>query len=152
MNSTQPFERGVPNRHTIFIAAIAWTLVAILIFCRSVYLLLNYHDYLLLKVFGSLIVGILFYLLLFFKISFTHNRLFISLKNDDTHSFSSFDIRRNVLITVVAVSGFLLRISGIVGLEYVSIIYIATGISLLLSTLRYYYYGTFYDEISHLKN
>jgi hypothetical protein len=151
MNSTQSFERGVSKRFTIFIAAIAWTLVAIIIFCRSIYLLLNYHDYLWLKLVGSVIVGILFYLLLFFKIFFRHNRLFISLKNDDTHSFSTFDVKRDILITVIAITGFLLRVSGIVGLEYVSIIYIATGIPLLLSTLRYYYYGTFYDRISHLK-
>jgi hypothetical protein len=152
LNAAQSFEHGVPKRFTIFITAFGWTLISILIFGRSIYLLLNYHDYLLLKVVGSLIAGLLFYLLLFFKISFRHSRITISLRNDGPRSFSSFDVKRDILITVIAIIGFLLRVLGIVSLENISILYIATGIPLLLSTLRYYYYGTFYDEVIHHKD
>lgn len=151
-NSTHSFEQGLQGRIKILIPAIAWTLVAFILFYRSITLLLNYHDHLWLKVFGSVILGISFYLLLFFKISFRHARLTINLISDKPHSILFFDVKRDILITIIAISGFLLRISGIATLENVSILYIATGIPLLLSTLRYYYYGTFYDEISDLIN
>lgn len=151
-NSTHSFEQGVQGRIKILIPAIAWTSVAFILFYRSITLLLNYHDHLWLKVFGSVILGILFYLLLFFRISFRHGRLTINLICDNPRSILFFDVKRDLLITIIAISGLLLRVSGIVTLENVSILYIATGIPLLLSTLRYYYYGTFYDEISHLKN
>ena len=71
--------------------------------------------------------------------SFKQGRLTISLLVDDPQAILFFDIKRDLLITIIAISGFLLRVSGIVTLENVSIIYIATGIPLLLSTLRYYY-------------
>ena len=152
INSARSFNQSVPGRSKILIAAIAWTLVAVVLFFRSGILLLNFHDYLWLKVPTSLTLGILIYLLLFFKISFNRSRLTISLINDNPRSLSFFDVKRDILLTIIAISGFLLRGSGIISLEYVSILYIATGIPLLLSTLRFYYYGTFYDEISHLKN
>lgn len=151
-NSVQYFENGAPRRFKIFIAAIAWTLIALVLFYRSSTLLLNYRDYLLLKVCGSVILGILFYLLLFFKVSFRHTRLIVNLRNEKPHSIPIFDTKRDILITFIAISAFLLRISGIVALKDVSILYIATGIPLLLSTMRYYYYGTFYDEIVDKKD
>ena len=138
-NITHSSERFIQGRKKILIPAIAWTLVAFLLFCRSTYLLLNYHHYFWLKVFGSFILGVFFYLLLFFKMSFKQGRLTISLLVDDPQAILFFDIKRDLLITIIAISGFLLRVSGIVTLENVSIIYIATGIPLLLSTLRYYY-------------
>jgi len=151
MNSTNSFNQSIPPRSKILIAAIAWTLVAVALFLRSGILLFNFHHYLLEKVLASITLGILFYLLLFFKISFRRSRLIISLTDDNPRSLSFFDVKRDILITIIAITGFLLRGSGIISFEYVSILYIATGIPLLLSTLRFYYYGTFYDEINHLK-
>jgi len=71
--------------------------------------------------------------------SFKQGRLTINLISDNQDTILFFDIKRDLLIAIIAISGFLLRVSGIVTLENVSIIYIATGIPLLLSTLRYYY-------------
>ena len=150
-NSARSIEQGVPRRFKILLPAITWTLVAFVLFYRSTTLLLNYNDHLLFKIFGSVILGIFFYLLLFFKISFKNSRLTINLTSDKPHSILFFDVKRDLLITVIAISGFLLRVSGILTLENVSILYIATGIPLLLSTLRYYYYGTFYDELNRQK-
>jgi hypothetical protein len=147
INSKQSFEKIGPGRHKIFITAIVWTFFAIVLFYRSGYLLLNYRDYFWLKVSGSLIVGILLYLLLFFKISYRHSQLTINLINDNPRPISFFDLKRDIFITVIAISGFLLRVSGVVPIEYVSIIYIATGLPLFLSTFRYYYYGSFYDKV-----
>ena len=151
-NSARSIGQGIPQRSKILITAIAWTLVAVVLFLRSGILLINFHHYLLVKVLASIILGVMFYLLLFFKISFMHSRLTISLTNANPPSLSFFDVKRDILLTIIAISGFLLRGSGIISLEYVSILYIATGLPLFLSTLRFYYYGTFYDEISGHKN
>jgi len=138
-NITHQSEKSFQERKKILIPAIAWTMIAFVLFYRSTTLLLNYHQYLWLKIFGSAILGIFFYLLLFFKMSFKQGRLTINLISDNQDTILFFDIKRDLLIAIIAISGFLLRVSGIVTLENVSIIYIATGIPLLLSTLRYYY-------------
>ena len=138
-NITQSSEKPFQGSKKILIPAIAWTLVAFILFYRSTTLLLNYHQYLWLKVFGSAILGVFFYLLLFFKMSFKQGHLTISLISDNPKEILFFDIKRDLMIAIIAISGFILRVTGIVTLENVSIIYIATGIPLLLSTLRYYY-------------
>lgn len=138
-NTTHSSEKPFEGSKIFLIPAIVWTLVAIILFYRSTTLLLNYHHYLWFKVLGSVISGVFFYLLLFFKISFKQGRITFSLISDNPHAVLFFDIKRDLLISIIAISGFLLRVSGIVTLGNVSIIYIATGIPLLLSTLRYYY-------------
>jgi hypothetical protein len=48
-------------------------------------------------------------------------------------------------------SGVLLRKSGLLSPEYLSVLYVTMGIPLFLSAFRFYYYGIFYDEVIDLK-
>lgn len=44
-------------------------------------------------------------------------------------------------------SGIVLRKSGIIPPQYLSILYITMGIPLLVSSIRFYYYGIFYPSL-----
>jgi hypothetical protein len=55
------------------------------------------------------------------------------------------------MMAVMISSGILLRKSGIVSPEYLSVLYVTMGIPLFLSALRFYYYEIYYRTIIHKK-
>ena len=96
----------------------------------------------------SIVGGVLFYMLLFAKISLKHSKRIINLKIEKPCLFSFFNIRSYVMMTLMITMGIMLRRSGWVSTEYFSIIDITMGIPLFLSAFRFYYYGVYYRMIS----
>lgn len=153
MNSfIQSLKPDLPRRYLLFIAAVVWTFAGGMLLYKGAALFLNYQNFFWVRLVSSSIGGLLFYLLLFSKISFKHTRRIINLKNDNPCAFSFFNLKSYILMTVMITSGILLRKSGLVPPEYLSILYITMGIPLSLSAFRFYYYGIFYDEIIDLKD
>lgn len=150
MNLLQSLKPDLPRRYLLFIAAIVWTFAGGMLLYKGSNLFLSYRNFFWLRLISSAICGILFYLLLFSKISFRHTRRIVNLKNDKPCLFSFFDLKSYILMTVMITSGILLRNSGLVAPEYLSILYITMGIPLFLSAFRFYYYGIFYDEVIDL--
>lgn len=150
MNLLQSLKPDLPRRYLLFIAAIVWTFAGGMLLYKGSTLFLSYRNFFWLRLISSAICGILFYLLLFSKISFKHTRRIVNLKNDNPCLFSFFDLKSYILMTVMITSGILLRNSGLVAPEYLSILYITMGIPLFLSAFRFYYYSIFYDEVNDL--
>ena len=151
-NFIQSLKPDLPRRYLLFIAALVWTFAGSMLLYKGSTLFLDYQKFFWLRLISSSIGGVLFYLLLFSKISFKHTRRIVNLKNDNPCAFSFFDLRSYILMTVMITSGVLLRKSGLVAPEYLSILYIMMGIPLFLSAFRFYYYGIFYDQVIDLKN
>ena len=150
MNLLQSLKPALPRRYLLFIAAIVWTFAGSMLLYKGSNLFLSYRNFFWLRLISSAICGVVFYLLLFSKISFRHTRRIVNLKNDNPCLFSFFDLKSYILMTVMITSGVLLRNSGIVAPEYLSILYITMGIPLFLSAFRFLYYGFFYDEVIDL--
>jgi hypothetical protein len=150
MNIIKLLKPELPRRYLLFIAAFVWTFAGCMLLYKGSSLFLDYPDYFWLRLVGSAIGGALFYLLLFSKISFKHTRRIVNLKHSRPCLFSFFNLKSYILMTVMITSGILLRKSGMVAPEYLSILYITMGIPLFLSAFRFYYYGIFYGEAMEL--
>jgi hypothetical protein len=152
MNIIQSLKPELPRRYLLFIAAFAWTFAGSMLLYKGSTLFLDYRNFFWLRLICSVISGVVFYLLLFSKISFKHTKRIVNLKHNRPCLFSFFNLKSYILMTVMITSGILLRKSGLVAPEYLAILYITMGIPLFLSAFRFYYYGIFYNEVENLKD
>lgn len=151
MNLLQTLKPSIPRRYLLFVAGIVWTFAGGMLLYKGISLFRIYRDFLWLKITISAIGGGLFYLLLFSKISFKHAWRIINLKHENPCLFAFFNVRSYIMMAVMITSGVLLRKSGIVSPEYLSVLYVTMGIPLFLSALRFYYYEIYYRTIIHKK-
>jgi hypothetical protein len=147
MNLLLLLKPSVPKRYLLFIAGIVWTIAGGMLLFKGISLFRIYRDFLWLKITISIIGGGLFYLLLFSKISFKHAWRIINLKYENPCMFSFFNIRSYIMMAVMITSGVILRKTGIISPEYLSVLYVMMGIPLFLSALRFYYYEIYYRTI-----
>jgi hypothetical protein len=137
---------GLPKRALLFVAAAVWTAAGGMLLLKGISLFLNFNHLLWMKIVISIIGGSLFYLLLFSRISRKHTIRIRNLKYENPCLFSFFNFRSYFLMALMITSGVLLRKSGIVSPEFLSILYVTMGIPLFLSSIRFYYAGIYYSE------
>ncbi len=143
---------GIPKRYLLFVAALAWTFAGGMLLVRGFTFLNSHTSMLWEKISGSLIGGIIFYLILFSKISAKHIRRIVNLHEDKPCAFSFFDLKSYGLMSIMITTGVLLRLSGIIPMIYLSVFYISMGTPLFLSAFRFYYSGFRYDKTKLLLN
>lgn len=151
MNLLQTLKPAIPRRYLLFVAGVVWTFAGGMLLYKGISLFRMYRDFLWLKIAVSIIAGGLFYLLLFSKISFKHAWRIINLKNENPCFFAFFNIRSYIMMAVMISSGVILRKTGVVSPEYLSVLDVTMGIPLFLSALRFYYYEIFYRSIIQKK-
>jgi hypothetical protein len=147
MNFIKFIKPNIPKRYLLFCAAFVWTFAGGLLLFKGILLLCNNNLFLGLRIIVSTIGGLIFYFALFSKISLKHAKRIIELKNDKPCLFAFFSIKSYILMIVMITSGILLRMSGIISQQYLSVIYITMGIPLFLSAFRFYYYGFCYSTL-----
>jgi hypothetical protein len=151
MNLLQKLKPAIPRRYLLFVAGLVWTFAGGMLLFKGISLFRIYREFLWLKIAVSILGGGLFYILIFSRISFKHAWRIINLKFENPCMFSFFNIRSYILMAVMITSGIILRKSGIISPEYLSVLYVTMGIPLFLSALRFYYYEIFYRRIIHKK-
>lgn len=139
------------RRGLLFIAAIVWTFAGVMLFTRGMLMMGIDRDFYQLRLAGSLIGGVLFYLILFTRISKKHVTRIIQQTNDRPSVFSFFDAKGYVMMVGMISLGVFLRTSGIVAPFYLSILYVTMGIPLFISSLRFYYSAINYHSIVRKK-
>jgi hypothetical protein len=132
---------GIPKRYLLFVAAFMWTFAGGMLFFRGFSMLLLFPRLLWLKILISVVVGLIFYILLFSKISLKHTRRIIRMQIERPCAFSFFNFRSYLMMALMIGMGITLRTTGIVPLEYLSVLYVTMGIPLTMSAFRFYYYG-----------
>ena len=137
---------GLSKRSLLFIAAVVWTIAGGMLLFKGISLFLNFDHLLWVKTMISITAGTLFYLLLFSRISRKQTMRIRNLKYDDPCLFSFFNFRSYLLMTLMIMSGIILRKSGFLSPEYLSVLYVTMGIPLFLSSVRFYYAGIYYNE------
>lgn len=149
----QILKPGIPKRYLLFVAAFVWTFAGSMLLFRGFSSLILFPKLLGLKIFISLMGGIVFYIVLFSKISRKHTRRIILLQIERPCLFSFFNLRSYILMTLMISVGITLRKTGIIPLEYLSAFYVTMGIPLFLSSLRFYYNGFYYEKalLNHSK-
>lgn len=151
MNLLESLKPSIPRRYLLFVAGVVWTLAGGMLLYKGISLFRIYRELLWLKIMISIIGGGLFYLLLFSKISLKHAWRIINLKNENPCVFSFFNIRSYIMMAIMITSGIILRKSGIISPEYLSVLYVTMGIPLFLSALRFFYYEIYYRTVIHKK-
>jgi hypothetical protein len=150
MDFIKSFKPKMAKRYLLLLAALVWTFAGGLLLFKGLLLSGKIDRYLWARVLFSIIGGLLFYWLLFSKISLKHAKRIIKMKNDKPCLFSFFNIKSYILMAIMITSGILIRKSGLLSQGYLLIIYITMGIPLFLSAFRFYYYGIYYDRfINH---
>ncbi len=138
---------GIPKRYLLFVAAVIWSFAGVKL--NSIGLVLfNPEDKLeYFKMGGSVLGGLLFYFLMFSKLSKKHIDRISQLPSEKPFIFFFFNLRSYILMSVMMTSGILTRKFHWLPNEYISIIYVTMGIPLFLSSLKFYYWGFNYSKL-----
>lgn len=144
----QKIKPGVPKRYLMFIAAIVWTFAGGMLLYRGSLFLQQSPTYLWLKLSFSAVGGILFYLVLFSKISLKHARRIVNMEQTKPCLFSFFNVRSYILMSVMISMGIFLRKSGLMPVSYLSVLYVTMGIPLFTSAFRFYYFAFLFNKMN----
>ncbi|MDP2336676.1 MAG: hypothetical protein Q8N05_09535 [Bacteroidota bacterium] len=129
----------IPKIYLLLVAALVWMFAGGMLLFRGYSFMMAYPHFLTVKIAGCIIGGLLFFKLLFVRISGKHVLRIQNLPIDHPCLFSFFNWRSYLMMTVMIVSGITLRKTGVISPEYLSLIYITMGIPLLMSSFRFYY-------------
>lgn len=135
------------RRVLLFIAAVVWTFAGVMLLSRGLGMMAIDSEYYMFRLLGSIMGGVLFYWVLFTRISKKYVNRIIYLENDRPGIFSFFNLKGYIMMAGMISLGIFLRTSGIVAPFYLSIVYVTMGIPLFISSLRFYYSGIFYSSI-----
>jgi len=138
---------AIPKRYLLFVAAMAWTFAGGMLLFRGFSSLLLHPEWFYLKMASSMLVGVIFYFVMFWKISLKHSKRIVNIPVKRPCLFSFFSWNSYLLMILMISFGIMTRKSGLIPLEYLSMFYIVMGIPLFLSAFRFYYYGFNYHII-----
>ena len=129
---------GVRRRTLLLIAGCAWSIAGGILIFRSLAYLIGVNHNLLLEIISGIGFGILFYILLFARISKKHIKRITLIKIDNPCFFSFFNFRSYLLMTIMISGGIPLRLSGLVNPEIIYTFFLCMGIPLLVSAWRFF--------------
>jgi len=126
------------SRNNLFlIAACAWCIAGgILVWRGCVYF--EFNHLWTFKLIAALAGGVLFFKVMFLKISAKHIERIRNLPADRPCALQFFGLRSYILMAVMITGGILLRTSKLVSNEYLSLFYFFMGTPLLLSAIRFF--------------
>ena len=134
MNLHRSLTLTVSKRILLFEAALAWTFAGIMLLVRGSSMLEASSGFSWIKVTVCLCCGLLFFVLVFSKISRKHINRIATLLGDRHLFFEFFNFRSYLMMVGMITMGVVLRKTLIVPLSSLSLAYITMGIPLLFSS------------------
>jgi len=128
----------VSKRYLLLVAALVWTFAGGMLLFRGYTLNNPLPVWWWLKLLACIAAGLLFFKLLFNRISAKHVLRIQNLPTERPVIFSFFNLRSYLMMFSMITLGVTLRKSGAVQPEYLSFMYITMGIPLLMSSFRFY--------------
>ena len=142
MDSLRNFFRnlrpGVSKRTLFLIAGIVWTFAGGMLLYRGILMMMGKGGFYFIQFAFSALGGILFYILLFSKISVRYVEHIRSIPHEKPSAFSFFDRKGYFMMLGMITLGVSLRISGLVPASIMSIVYVTMGIPLAISSYNFY--------------
>ena len=138
LNTLKP---SVPKRYLLFVAAVVWTFAGGMLLFRGFSVLRFNSTGILIEEAVSIILGVVFYIFMFSRISLKH---IVRIQNNPLERpcvFSFFNWRSYILMSTMISFGVTLRVTGIVPIQYLSVFYVIMGTPLFLSSVRFYVHG-----------
>ncbi|MFH1160177.1 MAG: hypothetical protein V1733_04430 [bacterium] len=140
------FKPGVPKRHLLLAATAVWLFAGVFLLYRGIRIL-PVTSFLGLKIPLAVLAGIVFFHVLFLRVSLKHITRIRSLEILRPCIFSFFDWKSYLLMGSMIASGILVRRSGLFDLQWVSLFYITMATPLLLSAVRFFRAWMKYQEL-----
>jgi hypothetical protein len=131
----------ISRRYLLFVAAFIWTMAGGILLFRGMLMFRNTRLYYWPRLIMSGLGGIVFYLILFSRISRKHTVRILNLPYERPCLFSFFNLRSYILMSVMITAGITLRKTGLISPVYLSVVYVTMGIPLFISAFRFYYTG-----------
>lgn len=129
----------VSKRYLLLVAALVWTFAGGMLLYRGYTLNNPLPTYWEVKLLLCLIAGLIFFVLLFNRISAKHVRRIRNLPQEQPGVFLFFNLKSYVMMFLMITLGVSLRKSGAIAPEYLSLMYVTMGIPLLMSSFRFYH-------------
>ena len=146
MRSFKDFKPAVPKRYLLFIAAVAWTVAGLILWTRAAGLVIHESFPLHWSIVLGVTWGTLFYLLIFARVSLKHSRRIFNIALDRPCAFSFFSVKSYIMMLVMIGAGVFLRISADIDPVIIGVFYMIMGFPLMLSSVRFWYYGFRYER------
>ncbi len=140
MNIFQKYKPSVSRHNLLFIAGLAWTTAGGILAGRGLSYLFHHGQYLGWRLAGGLVFGMIFYVMLFAKISKSHIRRIKGLNIPYPCAFSFFNLRGYLLMAIMISGGILLRTLDVINKAWLYNFYITMGVPLLVSASRFFYF------------
>ena len=138
MNKQKSSIFTVSKRVLLLEAALVWTFAGGMLLIRGSSMLEASSGFSLFKIVGCICSGLLFFALVFTKISRKHVHRITNLLGERHYFYEFFNFRSYLMMVGMITMGILLRKSLIVPLSSLSLAYITMGIPLLFSSFRFY--------------
>jgi len=133
------FTPRIPKNYLLLVAALVWTFAGSMLLYRGFTFLMVYPHFLIVKLGACLVGGLLFFKLLFARISKKHVLRIENIKIAYPCLFSFFNFKSYLMMVGMISTGIILRKTGAVSPQYLSMLYLTMGIPLLMSSFRFYY-------------
>jgi len=142
------FKPGIPKRYLLIISGIVWSFAGLFLLIKGVSSIHRYSlpHTMLLSVIG-IAGGLLFYIIVFEKISSKHTARIFRMKIHKPCLFSFFSFRNYILMIIMISSGILLKRTELLTGDPLYTFYFVMGLPLLLSAIKFYHYWINYKKI-----
>ena len=147
MNQLTKLKPSVSKHNLLFIAGLAWTTAGGILGGRGLSYLLQHGQHLGWRIAGGLVFGMIFYVLLFAKISRKHIKRIHGLNIPYPCAFSFFNFRGYIMMAVMITGGIMLRRFDMINKEWLYNFYVTMSVPLLVSAGRFYYFWATCKEL-----
>lgn len=128
----------IQRSYLLLVAAIVWTFAGSMLIWRGFTLNQDVPAYWWVEVALSILSGLVFFQLLFNRISKKHVQRIQSMQEEKPSVFAFFNLKSYLMMFAMIAMGMTLRKTAIVSAEYLAVMYITMGIPLLMSSVRFY--------------
>ena len=147
MNLLQKYKPSVSKHNLLFIAGLAWTAAGGILAGRGLNWLIQHGQNLGWRLAGGVVFGLIFYVLLFAKISRKHIKRIRGLNIPYPCAFSFFNLRSYLMMTIMIAGGITLRRFDVIDKTWLYNFFVTMGVPLLISAARFFYFWTTKKEI-----
>jgi hypothetical protein len=141
------YKPGVPKRHLLLVATSVWLFAGGFLAFRGIRSM-PAGDWAWWKTAIAIIGGLMFFWILFLRISTKHIRRITSLEILRPCVFSFFDFRSYLMMALMITMGVTVRKLHLVSAESISYFFITMALPLLISAGRFYLAWNRYEEIT----
>jgi hypothetical protein len=138
MDLFEKFKPSVSRRSLLLVAGCAWTMAGGILISRALLELWSIHHYIWMEILTGILLGTIFYMVLFARISKKHITRITLITIDNPCFFSFFDFRSYIMMAIMITGGIVLRKMDIINHEILYTFYLTMGIPLLVSAFRFF--------------